>query len=218
MGYADFAAISTEEALGELKTSVRGLSDAAAASIMGKSGPNSLPRPRRGGWKVFSRQARSPMNYVLGAAFVISFAVSDWTSGFTVLAFLTLNAVLGFMQEYRSERIVAKLEKFIAPTALVMRAGEWKRVSRERVVPGDVISVEPGDSFPADARIIRSDGLTVDESMLTGESVPAAKSEARLASAPASCASASDIAFAGTIVASGEAEAVVFATRSESVV
>jgi P-type Mg2+ transporter len=157
------------------------------------------------------------MIYVLGAAFVISAVVSDWTSGFTILAFLVLNSGLSFFQEYRSEHIVAGLEKFIAPTANVQRAGEWKRLPREAIVPGDIIMLEPGDAFPADCRILRADGLMVDESALTGESVPAEKNERRLVKPPGSPADAVNIGFAGTIVIEGEAQAVVFATGAATV-
>lgn len=217
MTYKDFATLTADESLKRLQSSAAGLSDAVAASLAVTAGANRLPRANVNGWAIFARQARSPMTFVLGAAFVISLAVSDWTSGFTILTFLVLNAVLSFSQEYRSEHIVAKLEKFIAPTALVSRHGVWKRLPREALVPGDVVALVPGDAFPADARLVKADNLQVDESVLTGESAPATKDETVLAKAPGSPADAANIGFAGTIVVAGEAEAVIFSTGGQTV-
>lgn len=157
------------------------------------------------------------MALVLVAAFAISLVVSDWQSGVTILAFLLLNTFFGFSQEYRSENVARKLEKFIAPTALVRRGGKWKRVVRESVVAGDLIAVNPGDAFPADCRIVKAENLQVDESALTGESAPATKNAAVLSGVPADPTAASNIGFQGTIVVSGEAEAVVVATAGQTV-
>jgi len=121
------------------------------------------------------------MTYVLAAAFIISLVVSDISSAITIFVFLLLNAVLSFTQEYRSEHIVQKLQKFITPSALVKRNGIWKQVPRDELAVGDMIAVKAGDAFPADVRLVKAENLEVDESVLTGESAPAAKDEKTLA-------------------------------------
>ena len=157
------------------------------------------------------------MTYVLGAAFVISLVVSDISSALTILVFLLLNTILSFVQEFHSENIVQKLEKFITPTALVKRGGVWRTVGRETLVVGDLVAVKAGDAFPADVRLCKTENLQVDESALTGESVPVAKDDQQMSAPPAAPNDATNIGFAGTIVMSGEAEAVVVATAGQTV-
>jgi len=215
--YQDLAAQGTDKAFAAFGSGPDGLTDAAAAASIAAGGANRIPRAELSGLKILWRQLSSPMTYVLAAAFIISLVVSDWSSAFTILVFLGLNTVLSFVQEYRSEHIVQKLQKFITPTALVKRNGVWKTISREELAAGDLITVKAGDAFPADVRLTKAENLQVDESVLTGESAPAAKDERTLAVPPAAPTDAANIGFAGTIVVSGEAEAVVIAIGGQTV-
>jgi len=217
VNYKDYAAQDLSKVFTDLKSGFDGLTDAAAALSLSKSGANRIPRAKLSGFKILLRQLSSPMTYVLAAAFIISFIVSDWSSALTIFVFLVLNTVLSFTQEYRSEHVVQKLEKFIMPTALVKRNGEWKTLSRDAVAVGDLIAAKAGDAFPADVRLVKAKNLQVDESILTGESAPAAKDERTMARAPGLPNEAVNIGFAGTIVAGGEAEAIVIGVGGQTV-
>ena len=217
MNYKDFAAQEIDKALAALGSGPDGLTDAAAVALISSKGANRIPRAKLSGLKILWRQLSSPMTYVLAAAFIISLVVSDISSAITIFVFLLLNAVLSFTQEYRSEHIVQKLQKFITPSALVKRNGIWKQVPRDELAVGDMIAVKAGDAFPADVRLVKAENLEVDESVLTGESAPAAKDEKTLAAPPSAPTDAANIGFAGTIVVSGEAEAVVIAVGGQTV-
>ena len=217
MNYKDFAAQEIDKALAALGSGPDGLTDAAAVALISSKGANRIPRAKLSGLKILWRQLSSPMTYVLAAALIISLVVSDISSAITIFVFLLLNAVLSFTQEYRSEHIVQKLQKFITPSALVKRNGIWKQVPRDELAVGDMIAVKAGDAFPADVRLVKAENLEVDESVLTGESAPAAKDEKTLAAPPSAPTDAANIGFAGTIVVSGEAEAVVIAVGGQTV-
>ena len=217
MNYKDYATQDAERVFTDLKSGSDGLTEAAALSSLSARGANRIPRQKLSGLKILWRQLASPMTYVLAAAFMISLVVSDTSSAITIFVFLLLNAVLSFTQEYRSEHIVQKLQKFITPTALVKRAGVWKKISRDEVAIGDMIAVKAGDAFPADVRLVKAENLLVDESILTGESAPSAKDEKTLAKAPGAPSDAANIGFTGTIVVSGEAEAVVIGVGGQTV-
>jgi len=217
VNYKDFAAQEIDKALAALGSGPDGLTDAAAVALISSKGANRIPRAKLSGLKILWRQLSSPMTYVLAAAFIISLVVSDISSAITIFVFLLLNAVLSFTQEYRSEHIVQKLQKFITPSALVKRNGIWKQVPRDELAVGDMIAVKAGDAFPADVRLVKAENLEVDESVLTGESAPAAKDEKTLAAPPSAPTDAANIGFAGTIVVSGEAEAVVIAVGGQTV-
>ena len=217
MNYKDYAIQDADKVCAGLKSGSDGLYAAAALSALSVGGANRIPRPKLSGLRILLRQLTSPMTYVLAAAFFISLIVSDWSSALTILVFLILNAVLSFTQEYRSEHVVQKLQKFITSTALVKRNGVWKALPRDEVVAGDMVAVKAGDAFPADVRIMKAENLLVDESILTGESAPVEKDERTMTALPETPSDAVNIGFAGTIVVSGEAEALVVATGGQTV-
>jgi len=217
VNYKDFAVQETDKAFAALGSGPDGLTDASATASISTNGANRIPRAELSGLKILWRQLSSPMTYVLAAAFLISLIVSDWSSALTILVFLALNTVLSFAQEFRSEHIVQKLQKFITPSALVKRNGVWKQVPRDELAVGDLIAVKAGDAFPADVRLVKAENLEVDESVLTGESAPAEKDEKTLAAPPSAPTDAMNIGFAGTIVVAGEAEAVVLGIGGQTV-
>ncbi|HYQ27621.1 MAG TPA: HAD-IC family P-type ATPase, partial [Polyangiaceae bacterium] len=187
-----------------MTASLRGLSSADAARRLSESGPNALPPPKRPPWwKRFVAQFKSALIYLLLFALVVDLA--SWlhagASGvpieaLAVAAILLLNAGLGLLQEYRSERALEELARLGAPKAWVMRDGVLTHSNVASLVVGDVIRLEAGDRVPADGRAENATFMRVDESLLTGESVPIEKGEG-------------DELLSGTLLVQGSSELLV---------
>jgi P-type Ca2+ transporter type 2C len=154
-----------------------GLDEAEAARRLVEVGPNELPPARpRALWLRVVDQLREPMSLLLLAAAVVSgFALGERVDAVAIGAIVAINAVVALVQEGRAGRALAALQELSAPEATVVRSGVVRRVPARELVPGDVIRIEAGDRVPADARLLELDLLEIDESMLTGESVPVAK-------------------------------------------
>jgi len=212
MTYRKTATLASDALLVELGSGPEGLAPAIARDRLSRDGENRLTRRAPGTGAVLARQLISPLTLVLFAAVGVASALADWASAITISVFLAVNVALGFIQEFRSERVVTALERYIAPSVRVRRGGAWVRVETAEVVPGDVIALSAGDAFPADARIVRAERALVDESILTGESAPTPKTSDRLRREPGAPHEASNIGFAGTTLAAGTVEAVVFST------
>ncbi len=197
-----------------------GLSEAEAADRLRAHGPNEIARAGTPGpGKIFWRQLAEPLVLVLLVAAGISAAV--WLversepvpyDTVVILAIVVANALLGFFQEYRAEREVESLRAMAAPESTVRRGGSVQRIASARLVPGDVLLLASGDRVPADARLLRTAGLRTDESALTGESSPVAKSTAPTADSDSELSERPSMVYLGTVVAQGRGEAVVVAT------
>ncbi|MEM2143492.1 MAG: HAD-IC family P-type ATPase, partial [Candidatus Thorarchaeota archaeon] len=206
----------------KLQTSSDGLSTAEATARLQTYGPNELIMAKRAGpLYVFLSQFKSPMVIVLLAAIVVSVLVSilagseedrGLVDAAVIAIIVVANAVLGFIQEYRSERALEALRKMATPTARVVRNGQVSEVDSRELVPGDLIVVESGDRIPADARVIRSIGFTVDESILTGESQPVSKTESPMSSRNVPIGLLKNMIFQSTMAVSGKCQAVVVTT------
>ncbi|MDI3538348.1 MAG: P-type Ca2+ transporter type [Bacillota bacterium] len=189
-----------------------GLEPAQARQRLITYGPNQLPASRkRGALKLFLAQFEDFMVLVLVVAAVLSFILGEWYDAATILAIVVINAVLGFLQEYRAERSLAALKRLTAPKARCRRAFLEVDLPAAEVVPGDVLLLSAGDRVAADACLVKAWDLACDESALTGESVPAAKEVCEL-TAGAPLAERRNLVYAGTLVTRGRAEAVVVAT------
>ncbi|MGN0632624.1 MAG: cation-translocating P-type ATPase [Oscillospiraceae bacterium] len=127
--------------------------------------------------KIFAGQFHDVMVIILLIAAAISVAAGGWSDAVPIILIVVMNAALGFFQEYRCEKTLEQMEKLTAPTAKVYRDGELRTIAAEEVVEGDVFEVEAGDRFPADCLILSQTALSCDESLLTGETLPAVKSE-----------------------------------------
>lgn len=139
-------------------------------------GPNRLAEPeRRPAWRRFADQFANPLVIVLAGAAVLAGAVGDLKDALVIAGVLTLNAILGFVQEGRAENALAALENMLSPVVTVRRNGRAVDVPADQLVPGDIVLLEAGDRVPADGRIVMASAAAADESMLTGESVPADK-------------------------------------------
>ncbi|MAE96334.1 MAG: ATPase [Deltaproteobacteria bacterium] len=196
-----------------LGSSLAGLSDAEASERLGHFGPNRLDPPKPpSGWEIALRQFGSPLIYVLMAAAAIALALGELTDAGFIAAVLVLNAGIGFAQEYRAEQAVHALFQLIRTQARVRRGGRTIDIDGEAVVPGDLLLVESGARVSADVRLVSSQGLRVDESLLTGESVPVDKDEDRVLSPEVPLADRRNMLFAGSMVASGRGFGLVVAT------
>jgi len=206
-------ALSAEEALAELGSSVRGLSSAEAARRLERFGRNALPRAKPPGVAVvFVRQFKSPLIYVLLVAALVSLLLQDWSDAAFIFAVLVLNAGVGTFQEYSAERSAEALRELATPHARVERDGEAYEINAEEVVPGDIVHLESGGKVPADLRLISDHGLAIDESLLTGESLPVGKRSAVVLARDKAMGDRCNMAFAGTMVTAGRAQGVVVAT------
>jgi Ca2+-transporting ATPase len=186
-----------------------GLTVNEATDRLGRYGPNRLiDAPRRPSWLLLLDQFRNVLIVVLMGAAVVAGLVGDLKDTAVIAVVLALNAVLGFVQEHRAERSMSALRRMLEATAKVRRDGTVQQVPAEMLVPGDVVLLEAGDRVPADGRLLAAPSLEIDESTLTGESSPVAKSSDPVA-ADAPLADRSSMAFMNTVVTRGRGEFVV---------
>ncbi len=178
----------------------RGLSSQKARELLRQHGENALEaKRRRGAFYMFICQFKDLLILILAAATVFSAAIGEYTEAVSIVAILLLNAVMGFLQEYRTERVIESLSELSAPEARAYRDGRLQKLPARELVPGDLIAVSAGDRIPADCRLLSAAALSVDESMLTGESNPVEKREGQSI-------------FMGTLACAGRGEALVEAT------
>ncbi len=191
----------------------RGLSVLEAERRRREHGDNILrERPAEGWWWKLLRQFQELVIWILIAAAVIAGAMGDWADTAAIVAIVLVNAIIGFLQEERAQAALAALQQMAAPLAKVIRDGEARAIPAREVVPGDRLELEAGDAVPADARLLESFSLKVQESALTGESVPVEKQASGEAAAGAAIGDRRTMVHAGTVVAAGHATAVVVAT------
>ncbi|MFG2365983.1 cation-translocating P-type ATPase [Streptomyces mirabilis] len=190
-----------------------GLSAARAAQLLTAHGPNSLPEERRTpAWRRFLRQYRSYMQIVLVAAAVVSLLIKQWTTGILLIALTLLNAVVGLRQEGKAESAMNALQSMMKATARVRRDGTEAEIPAEQLVVGDIVLIAAGDQVAADGRIIEASALQIDESALTGESVPASKDARTLPGLGPAPGDQTNMAFMNTPVTHGSGVLVVTAT------
>ena len=194
-----------------------GLTSADAAARLKRDGPNALGgEGRRGPLAVLVSQFASPLVLILVAASVVSLAVGDKVEAGIILAIVAMSALLGFVQEARSEAAVAALQARLALRATVIRDGKQQEILIREVVVGDVVVLGAGDIVPADARILEANHLFVDESSLTGESAASLKAPRPGDLDPDKEDDRAGLAFFGTSVVSGTGKAVVTATGART--
>ena len=194
----------------------RGLSSDEAADRLARYGPNVLPAATGGGLLLrVLRQFHDPLIYVLIAAGAITLALGEYVDSGVIFGVVVVNAILGFVQESKAEAALDSLRSMGHTQARVIRGGHERSVSSEDLVPGDLVLVEAGDKVPADIRLIRLAELRVDESALTGESVPAAKDELVLPAATP-VADRQNMVYAGSLVIAGTGAGITVATGAET--
>jgi cation-transporting P-type ATPase F len=194
----------------------RGLTGAEAERRLRRYGPNVLPRvERRGALARLLLQFHNPLIYTLLTAATVAYAVGKPVDASVIVAVVVANAAIGFVQEARSEQALDALATMITVEADVLRDGVTGRLPATALVPGDLVLLSPGDKVSADLRLIEVRNLHVDESALTGESVPVTKDIAVLPEETV-LAERSNMAFSGTLVTTGSAAGVVVATGAHT--
>lgn len=209
-------AVDAEQVRAELGTPQDGLSEAQVSQRLQQFGPNLLPEASaRPLWSRLLAQFNNVLIYVLMAAVLVTALLGHWLDTAVIFAVVVIQGLVGFIQEGRAEKALAAIRHMLAPRASVLRDGTRAVIEASELVPGDVILLEPGDRVPADVRLEQVHGLTVDESMLTGESVPVEK-QVTAQAAEAALGDRFCLAYSGTLVKTGTARGLVVATGSHS--
>ncbi len=208
---------SSEEVFQILQSNESGLSTAEAKDRFLKYGPNSLPEEKSPGlFSIFVSQFLSPLIYVLIGAAGIVFYMGEVADAVIILLVLFFNAIVGTIQEGRAERTLVALKKFVETSASVFREGEIMVLPDREVVPGDILILQEGDKVPADARLLSVQSMRVDESSLTGESVPVSKTEKVLEGDSFPIHMQKNMVFKGTNISGGNGKAIVVTTGPET--
>ncbi|MFA5176554.1 MAG: calcium-transporting P-type ATPase, PMR1-type [Candidatus Omnitrophota bacterium] len=214
-----FYNLSVEQASQALNTSLEsGLSLAESKQRLEQFGLNQLSA-KKGitPLDIFLGQFKDFMIWVLIGAALVSGFLQEWVDALAIIAIVILNAVLGFIQEYRAEKSLAALKKLASPSSKVIREGKHSIIPSFELVPGDLIELEAGDSIPADSRLVWStSNLAVQEASLTGESTPVAKTIRALGEKEVPLADRANMVYLGTSVASGKARALVVDTAMQT--
>jgi P-type Ca2+ transporter type 2C len=204
------------EVLAYLKSDAKGLTQQEADKRLVAYGPNQLQDvSTRPWWILLLNQFKNFLVYILLVAAFISYITAHYIDVYVILAVVVINAVIGFVQEFKAERAIASLKNMVVPKARVLRNGEPSLIASKFIVPGDIIILEEGDAIPADARIIEAKNLRCVEASLTGESVPVNKRTDPMY-AVTSLGDIQNMIWKGTFVAAGFAKAVVTATGMQT--
>jgi magnesium-transporting ATPase (P-type) len=205
--------------LDALSATADGLDDDEAARRLVRDGPNTLPRRKPPSlFEILLRQFKSPLIYLLGIAAAVSTMIGEVKDAAFILGVLLINAIIGTVQEARAEKASQALQQLLRIRAAVRRSRQVREVDAESLVPGDVVYLESGNRVPADIRLIAARGLEVDESLITGESVPVAKDAGWTAAPDTVLAERRNMLHAGAMVASGRCHGVVTATGANTMI
>jgi H+-transporting ATPase len=196
---ADLAKLSLESLESKLGVSLEGLSSAQAQARLAKYGYNELPEEKANPLLKFLSYFWGPIPWMIEVAAILSALVRHWEDFVIILALLLMNAGVGFWEEYQAGNAIAALKAKLALGARVKRDGAWKSIAARELVPGDLMRVSIGEIIPADARLLEGDPIEVDQSALTGESLPVERKSG-------------DAVYSGSIVKQGEADALVYGT------
>lgn len=208
----DWHALTHDETLIRLSGSTSGIDALDAAERLRRYGPNHLPHKKaRGPLLRFAAQFKNLLILILLAAAAVTALIGHWIDSGVILAVVVLNTLIGFVQEGKAERALDAIRHMLSPHAQVVRGGQRTTIDAADLVPGDIVFIQSGDRVPADMRLIQAKGLRVQESALTGESVPVEK-RITPAHGDAALGDRHSMAYSGTLVASGQATGVVVAT------
>jgi H+-transporting ATPase len=197
------ATLSLADLQTRLNWSADGLSHEEAQSRLARYGPNELPEEKINPFLKFLSYFWGPIPWMIEAAAILSAFVRHWADFVIITILLVANAIVGFWEEYQAGSAVAALRETLALQARARRAGVWTTISARELVPGDTIRLRIGDIVPADARLLPGDPVQVDQSSLTGESLPVLRETG-------------DAVYSGSILKQGEVDALVYATGKET--
>jgi len=194
---------ATDELMQQLETSRQGLSEEEARRRLERFGANEIAEKSTSPILKFLGYLWGPIPWMIEAAAILSLIVRHWVDLVIIVTLLLFNAAVGFWQEYQAGNAVAALKKKLALKCRVLREGAWNQLNARELVPGDIIRLRAGDIIPADAKLIDGDYLSVDQSALTGESLPAGKQEG-------------DVVYSGSVAKQGEMIALVTTTGTQT--
>lgn len=210
---------SQEDVLKELNVNpTLGLTTEEAQTRLQKYGENKLKgKPKKSLISLFFAQFKDMLIYVLLGAAVITLIIGEYVDAIIILFVVILNAAIGVFQEYKAEKAIDALQQMTTPRSLVRRDGEVREINSEEIVPGDIIVIDAGRFIPADLRLIESANLQIEESALTGESVPSEKDANALHEDPQTpLGDKSNMAYLSTLATYGRGEGVVVATAMDT--
>jgi H+-transporting ATPase len=199
----DLRSLPMTELRAMLRSSPDGLSQAEAQKRLIRYGPNEIEEKRANPFLKFLTYFWGPIPWMIEVAVILSAVAQHWPDFVIILLLLVANAVVGFWEEHQAGNAIAALKAKLAIKARVKRDGKWTTPEARELVPGDVIRVRLGDIVPADARLLEGDPIEVDQSALTGESLPATRQPG-------------EAVFSGSIIRQGEIEALVYATGAKT--
>lgn len=205
------------EVMESLETSESGLSADEVKKRLEEHGKNDLSeKGQRHAFSIFLSQFTSPLILILIVAAIVSFFVGEHVDAIVIIAIVLMSAILGFFQEYKAERALRSLKKYISIKVKVIRHGAIEEVDSREIVPGDIVHLNIGDMVPADMRIFHMDEFSTNEASLTGESLPVSKTTDVIALEKKVPQDLLNMAFMGTSVASGLGEGIVTATAGDT--
>ena len=200
---AELAGLPLPDVLAELEASSGGLTGEQVQSRLERFGPNEIAEKRKNPLLVLLGYFWAPIPWMIEVALVLSLVVRHWTDAAIIGVLLAMNGVVAFAEEHQAANAIAALKQRLAATARVLRDRAWMTLPVRELVPGDVIRVRLGDVAPADARLLGDVSLQVDQSALTGESLPVTRGSG-------------DVLYSGAVVVRGEGDALVYATGAAS--
>ena len=208
----NFYNLGRRQAFKELKSSISGLTGKEAEKRLAKFGPNSLAEAKTvSRWQILISQFANPLIFILLLAGLISIIMREYTDAEVILVAVLINTIIGYFQENKANQSLSELKKAVEHRALVRRDGFETEIDSAQLVPGDIIILQSGQKVPADARMIESIDLQVNEAMLTGESVPVWKT-VKIMPIGSALADRKNIVYSATEIVGGTGRAIVIAT------
>lgn len=208
--------LTKEEIFLQLRTSTKGLSRNEAHKRLMQFGKNVLHEEKISHWTIFFRQFNSPLIFILFFASIVSLILKETVDFFVVFGIICINALIGFIQEVKAASSLAALKKMTETKNMVIRDDTMQIIASSELIPGDCVIFHPGELVTADIRLIESAGLMIDESMLTGESVPVLKNHDLLLEKTAMPYEWSNMLLTGTSVSRGTGKGIVVSTGKKS--
>ena len=212
----DWHTLPISEVFKRLKTSPKGLSEEEVRKRLQIYGYNVFKEKKKRAIIIFINQFKSILILILIIAAIISFFLGSKLDALSIIAIVILMGLMGFIQEFRAERALEKLKAMTTPQCTVIRNGKEKTISITELVPGDIVLLNEGDKVPADIRLFETENLEIDESSLTGESIPVEKNANIILSKDTPVAERKNMAFMGTYVTKGKGKGVVVATGMQT--
>ncbi len=212
----EFASINLEDIFKQLNTSRLGLNETSVQQNLSQYGTNEIKSNQLKWWNIFFKQFKSSFIYLLIGAAILAIILGETLDGVVIFIFISINTLLGFFQEFRSEQALKMLQTFIVVNTRVIRNGEETVIDSKLLVPGDIVVLETGDQVPADIRVIETNNVSVNESILTGESMVVNKNANTIATLITNYYGADNLLFSGSTITNGKVLGIVVNTGINS--